>query len=67
MDIWIDTIPFDETRKYVHAVSEYMNIFKWRSEGQPEQYQQPNYYTQKTVSGSMLATNQNAGALSAGN
>lgn len=57
MDIWIDTIPFDETRKYVHAVSEYRNIFKWRSEGQPQQYRQPSFYTQKTVSGSLLATN----------
>jgi len=29
-DIWIDTIPFSETRRYVRAVLAYMTIFEWR-------------------------------------
>jgi len=29
-DIWIDTIPFDETRRYVRAVLAYSMIFEWR-------------------------------------
>lgn len=57
LDIWIDTIPFDETRKYVHAVSEYMSIFKWRSAGQPIQSTQALLYTQKQVGGAVLASN----------
>jgi len=56
MDIWIDTIPFEETRKYVHAVSEYMSIFKWRSEGQPVQSAQALMYTQKQVNDGLLAS-----------
>ena len=56
MDIWIDTIPFEETRKYVHAVSEYMSIFKWRSEGQPARSAQALMYTQKQVGDGLLAS-----------
>ena len=56
MDIWIDTIPFKETRKYVHAVSEYMSIFKWRAEGQPDQPEQNLMYTQKQVGDGLLAS-----------
>lgn len=29
-DLWIDTIPFSETRRYVRAVLAYMTIFEWR-------------------------------------
>lgn len=29
-DIWIDTIPYDETRRYVRAVLSYTAIFEWR-------------------------------------
>lgn len=55
MDIWIDTIPFNETRKYVRAVSEYMSIFNWRSQGQPTDYRKALLYTKKDVSKAMLA------------
>lgn len=54
MDIWIDTIPFNETRKYVRAVSEYMSIFNWRSQGQPRDYRKALLYTKKDVSKQML-------------
>ncbi len=29
-DVWVDTIPFDETRKYVRAVLFYSTIFDWK-------------------------------------
>ena len=29
-DIWIDTIPYTETRRYVRAVTAYTAIFEWR-------------------------------------
>ena len=32
-DIWIDTITFDETRKYVKAVLFYSTIFDWKLDG----------------------------------
>ena len=35
-DIWIDTIPFEETRKYVRIVLEYAAIYQWQGRsGQP--------------------------------
>lgn len=34
-DVWIDTIPFGETRRYVRAVLAYSLIFDWRKTGQP--------------------------------
>ena len=30
-DIWIDTIPYEETRKYVRIVLEYTVIYQWRA------------------------------------
>lgn len=33
-DIWIDTIPFEETRQYVRIVLEYAAIYQWRA-GRP--------------------------------
>ncbi len=33
-DIWIDTIPFRETRQYVRIVLEYVSIYQWRA-GRP--------------------------------
>lgn len=54
LDVWVDTIPFDETRKYVHAVSEYMMIFHWKAAGQPEQLEPSLQYTQKQVSQRLL-------------
>ena len=30
-DIWIDTIPFEETRKYVRIVLEYAVIYQWQA------------------------------------
>jgi soluble lytic murein transglycosylase len=32
-DIWIETIPFSETRKYVKAVLENQVVFEWRMQG----------------------------------
>ena len=32
-DIWVDTITFDETRKYVKAVHFYSTIFDWKTDG----------------------------------
>ncbi len=29
-DVWVDTIPFDETRKYVRAVLFYSTVFDWK-------------------------------------
>ena len=29
-DVWIDTIPYSETRRYVRAVMAYTTIFEWR-------------------------------------
>lgn len=29
-DLWVDTIPFTETRRYVRAVLAYMTVFEWR-------------------------------------
>ncbi|MFO1350398.1 MAG: transglycosylase SLT domain-containing protein [Gammaproteobacteria bacterium] len=34
-DIWVETIPFDETRKYVQRVLEYSAVYGWRL-GQPQ-------------------------------
>ena len=30
-DIWVDTIPFEETRKYVRIVLEYAAIYQWQA------------------------------------
>jgi len=35
-DVWVDTILFDETRAYAHAVLEGMVIYQWRLTGRPE-------------------------------
>lgn len=35
-DVWIDTIPFDQTRTYVHRVMGHTVIFDWRMHGKPE-------------------------------
>ena len=29
-DVWVDTIPYNETRSYVRAVTAYTTIFEWR-------------------------------------
>ena len=29
-DVWIDTIPFDETRRYARAILAYATLFEWR-------------------------------------
>ncbi len=57
-DIWIDTIPFAETRQYVRAVSEYMSVFTWRSQGQPARPAPHLDYTRQQVGGTWLAANQ---------
>lgn len=36
MDVWIDTIPFTETRNYVHRVMAHTVIFDWRLTGDPK-------------------------------
>ncbi len=33
-DIWVDTIPFTETRRYVRAVLAYTSIYEWRLSGE---------------------------------
>jgi soluble lytic murein transglycosylase len=35
MDVWIDTIPYTETRNYVHRVMGHTVIFDWRLNGTP--------------------------------
>lgn len=35
-DVWIDTIPYDQTRTYVHRVMGHTVIFDWRINGTPE-------------------------------
>jgi len=35
-DIWIDTIPFTETRRYVRAVLAYAAIYEYRLNGKPQ-------------------------------
>ncbi|MGM0565108.1 MAG: transglycosylase SLT domain-containing protein [Pseudomonadota bacterium] len=34
-DVWVETIPYRETRRYVRAVSEYRAIFQWLENGAP--------------------------------
>ncbi len=34
-DVWIDSIPFTETRRYVRAVLAYMAIYEWHLHGEP--------------------------------
>ena len=29
-DVWVDTIPFDETRKYVRRVMAYSTVYEWK-------------------------------------
>lgn len=48
LDIWVETIPFRETRRYVRAVSEYMSIFNWWQAQQKTA--KPLQYTQQSVS-----------------
>ena len=31
-DVWVDTLPFKETRGYVRAVMAYTTIFDWRGD-----------------------------------
>ena len=35
-DVWIDTIPYTETREYVHRVLGHTVIFDWRLNGKPQ-------------------------------
>jgi len=35
-DIWIDTIPFTETRRYVRAVMAYAAIYEFHLTGEPQ-------------------------------
>ncbi|HEY4127059.1 MAG TPA: transglycosylase SLT domain-containing protein [Gammaproteobacteria bacterium] len=35
-DVWIDTIPYTETRNYVHRVMAHTVMFDWRLNGTPE-------------------------------
>jgi soluble lytic murein transglycosylase len=35
-DVWVDTIPYTETRDYVHRVLGHTVIFDWRLNGKPE-------------------------------
>lgn len=39
-DVWIDTIPFTETRNYVHHVMAHTVFFDWRLHGKPERLSQ---------------------------
>ena len=39
-DVWIDTIPFTETRNYVHHVMAHTVMFDWRLHGKPERLSQ---------------------------
>ena len=36
-DAWIDSIPYSETRNYVHRVMGHTVVFDWRLNGKPEQ------------------------------
>ncbi len=36
MDVWIDTIPYTETRNYVHRVMGHTVMFDWRINGTPQ-------------------------------
>lgn len=36
VDIWVDTIPYDETRNYVKRVLAQTVVFDWRMHGKPE-------------------------------
>ncbi|EDY85675.1 soluble lytic murein transglycosylase, putative [gamma proteobacterium HTCC5015] len=38
LDIWVETIPYRETRHYVRAVTEYRSIFDWQARGRPDDY-----------------------------
>ena len=29
-DVWVDTIPFNETRKYVRKVMAYSTVYEWK-------------------------------------
>jgi len=29
-DVWVDTIPYDETRKYVRRVMSYSTVYQWK-------------------------------------
>lgn len=33
-DIWVDTVPFTETREYCRAVLHYATVFEWRLHGE---------------------------------
>ena len=40
-DVWIDTIPFDETRRYARAILAYATLFEWRmKEGETTRLEQ---------------------------
>ena len=39
-DVWIDTIPYTETRNYVHHVMAHTVFFDWRLHGKPERLSQ---------------------------
>ncbi len=34
-DVWVDTIPFTETREYVRAVLAYTAMFEWKLDQKP--------------------------------
>lgn len=40
MDVWIDTIPYTETRNYVHRVMGHTVMFDWRLNGTPKRLMQ---------------------------
>ena len=34
-DVWVDTIPFTETREYVRAILAYTALFEWKLDQNP--------------------------------
>ena len=36
MDIWVENIPFNETRAYVQRIMWHSVVFEWRADGEPE-------------------------------
>ena len=50
-DVWVDTIPFTETREYVRAILAYTAMFEWKLNQNPTRlsvHLQPIYPTPKS-------------------
>lgn len=55
VDIWVETIPYNETRRYVKKVMQYATVFDWRLRGEKQPSRMSTLMPEVTPRGGNLA------------